>query len=73
MYRQIEGKKVFAGKYLKADLFTTRTMRRSCVYHMFYRWHWGKDRIQTVLGSKDIEVLEVYIRKQRKDKLQLFI
>jgi integrase len=73
VYKKVAGKDVYVGDLFKWERFTSRSCRRSAIYHWFYSWGWDKEKIQALVGSQDLEVLDLYIRKTKKDKLKMFI
>ncbi|QHT68677.1 hypothetical protein GXP67_19525 [Rhodocytophaga rosea] len=72
IYKIKHGKKVFNGTKYRYELFTTRTLRRSAIWHWYYIWGWRKEKIMAMVGNKDIDVINVYIRKQKEDKVKMF-
>jgi hypothetical protein len=58
-------------KRCNGGVFTSRICRRSAITTWYYQWGFTKDQIGTLIGTKKLEILNVYISRDKDHKVQL--
>ncbi len=64
-------KEIVIGKFYKWELFHHRTCRRSAISMWFYNWKLTPTQIGALIGTRKLEVLNVYIAREKEHKVKL--
>jgi len=69
--RTVLKQKVVVATKFKYELISHRTARRSAISRFYYSWGLKREQISALLGTKKLEILDVYMSREKTEKVKL--